>query len=314
MTGLVSLYRRLRPDLVHHVTAKPILYGTLAARIARVPAVVNAVTGLGEVFIQGTLKSRLISRILRSGYRIAAGHPNVRFIFQNEDDRRVFIDSAAMRPEQTVLIRGSGVDLDEFSPVTKRPNGRTVVILHSRMLWSKGVREFVDAARALRLTGARFLLVGDTDPDNPASIPLEQLSEWEKEGVVEHFGKGRDMRVLLGESHIACLPSYREGLPKSLIEAAAAGLPIVTTDVPGCRDVVEEGRNGFLVPERRVGPLARCLKTLIEDASLRERMGRESRKIAEKRFSIEGVVGATLNLYSDILPAGIDSRSLAPGR
>jgi glycosyltransferase involved in cell wall biosynthesis len=290
---LRRLYRRERPDLVHHFTVKPVLYGSLAARLAGVPAVVNSITGLGYLFLGKGIGRRLLRTLARTLYRLSLGRTRV--IFQNEDDRRAFLDLHLVRPEQADLVPGSGVDMTRFVPASE-PDGTPVVLLAARLLWDKGVGEFVEAARQLTVR-ARFVLAGDPDADNPAAVPPEQLRAWQEEGVVEWQGWQDDMPTVLAGANIFCLPSYREGLSKTLAEAAACGRAIVTTDVPGCRDVVAHGVNGLLVEPRNADALAEAISALLADPSLRRKMGAAGRRIAEERFSIEHVVGATLAMY-----------------
>jgi glycosyltransferase involved in cell wall biosynthesis len=290
---LRRLYRRERPDLVHHFTVKPVLYGSLAARLAGIPAVVNSITGLGYLFLGGGTRRRLLRTLARMLYRVSLG--GTRVIFQNEDDRRAFLDLRLVRPEQADLVPGSGVDVTRFVPAPE-PAGTPVVLLAARLLWDKGVGEFVEAARRLTVR-ARFVLAGDPDADNPAAVPPEQLRAWQEEGVVEWQGWQDDMPAVLAGASVFCLPSYREGLSKTLAEAAACGRAIVTTDVPGCRDVVAHGVNGLLVPPRNADALAEAIAALLADPSLRRKMGAAGRRIAEEHFSIEHVVGATLAVY-----------------
>jgi glycosyltransferase involved in cell wall biosynthesis len=207
-----------------------------------------------------------------------------------------------------VLIRGAGVDLDRFVPAPPR-KGPVIIVLASRMLWDKGVREFVDAARLLRARGvaARCVLVGTPDAGNPSAVAEAQLNDWQERGDVEWWGHRDDMPRVLAQAHVVCLPSYREGLPTILIEAAAAGLPLVATDVPGCREVVHPGVNGLLVPARDAASLAAAMATLAADETLRLRYGRQSRRLAEAEFGIGRVSLATLDLYASL----IDHR---PGR
>jgi glycosyltransferase involved in cell wall biosynthesis len=223
-------------------------------------------------------------------------------VLQNPDDQRELVSAGAVSPDRITLIRGSGVDLSEFL-IAPEPAGPPVVVLPSRLVWDKGVREFVDAASELRRNGvrARFALVGDRDPDNPTSVPPGQLEAWQASGIVEWWGHRHDMPSVFAESHLVCLPSYREGLPKVLLEAAASGRPIVTTDVPGCREVVRHGENGLLVPARSVGPLAHALRELIADPARRARFGRRGREIVEAEFSVERVVEAHVALYRERL-------------
>lgn len=296
---LASLYRRERPDLVHHVAMKPILYGSIAAALTGHPAVVNAVAGMGWLFTARTGWARslsgpvrtILARALRAGISLV----------QNPDDVRLLVEMGV--PESRIrCIAGSGLDVRAFSAVSP-PEDSPLVVLPARLLWDKGVGEFVAAARLLRQRGstARFLLAGEPDPLNPASIPPTQVAEWVREGVVEHAGWVADMPSLLAKCHIVCLPSYREGLPKALLEAAAAGRPIVTTDVPGCREVVTHGENGLLVPPRDVPALAHALQRMIEDAHLRTRLGASGRMRAEQQFALGSIVRQTLAIYREAL-------------
>lgn len=303
LARLILLYRRERPDLVHHVAMKPVLYGSVAARFAGKPPAINALAGMGWLFTSGTglarwLKPavrRALARVLRTGVTLV----------QNPDDALLVAQLGV--PESRVRrVAGSGVDLQQFRPqeLPAENIGPPIVILPARLLWDKGVGEFVAAARLLRRKGivARFLLAGEPDPLNPASISAEQVSRWTEEGVVEAPGWITDMPALLASCHVVCLPSYREGLPKSLIEAAAAGKPIVTTDVPGCREIVRNGDNGLLVPPRNPEALADALARLIENPELRRQMGARGRIRAEQEFGLDMVIRQTLALYYEALP------------
>ncbi len=302
IASLIALYRKVRPDLVHHVALKPVVFGSLAARAAGIKAVVNAVAGMGNLGGASGWAAKVLRGGLNLALRSVLDGEGTRVIFQNPDDREEFVRAGLVKPSRTVLVRGSGVDLRLFQP-TARTAAVPVILLPGRMLGTKGVREFVMAAAQLQSENvqARFILMGDRDPDNTDSIPDEQLRSWNTSGVVEWWGFREDVPAALAQVDIACLPSYREGTPKSLLEAAAAGLPIVTTDVPGCREVVRQGDNGFLVPARDAGALAEVLRTLITDRSLRERMGSRSRAIAEAEFSDQAVATATLAVYRDLL-------------
>lgn len=299
---LVRLYRVLRPDIVHHVALKPVIYGTIAAALAGIPRTINALAGLGYVFTSHRPLARLLRPAVLAAYRWLLGRPAGWVVLQNPDDRRELVSAGAVAPERITLIRGSGVDLAEF-PVTPEPAGPPVVVLPSRLVWDKGVREFVEAAGELLRNGisARFALVGDRDPDNPTSVPPGQLEAWQASGVIEWWGHRADMPAVFAESHLVCLPSYREGLPKVLLEAAASGRAIVTTDVPGCREVVRHGENGLLVPARTVGPLAHALGELIADPARRARLARRGREIVEAEFSVQRVVEAHVSLYRERL-------------
>ena len=300
---IYSAYRRERPDVLHHIAAKPLLYGSLAAFfLRRKPAIVNAPVGMGYVFSSREWLARLLRPLLRLGYRLLLNPGRSRVIFENPDDVAYFIENGVVRPSDAVLIRGAGVDVNKFRPVNF-PAGPPVVALVGRMLRDKGVYEFVEAAHRLHDAGvaARFVLVGDPDPENPASIPLDRLHSWHEQKGVEWWGWQDNMVSTWHHAHIACLPSYREGLPKALLEAAACGLPIVTTDAVGCREVVRNGDNGLLVPVGDTQALAQALHILIADADLRKRMGKESRARAEREFSSERVVSETLAVYRSLV-------------
>jgi glycosyltransferase involved in cell wall biosynthesis len=305
IAALFSLYRKVRPDLVHHLRLKPVLYGGLAAYTARVPAVVGLLTGLGYVFIAESRRALVMRKLVVLSCKVAFRHKNQRIVFQNPDDQGVFIQNKILPAEQTVLIKGSGVDVNTYVP-TPEPEGVPVVVLASRMLRDKGVVEFVEAARMLKAAGlsARFVLVGDTDPGNPTAISADQLRAWTGEGVIEWWGHQNDMRRVLSQSNIVCLPSLREGVPKVLIEAAACGRAIVTTDAPGCREIVREGENGLLVPVRNSKALAEALRVLIQSAALRGLMAAKGREIAVTEFSVERVVNETLGVYRELLASG----------
>lgn len=302
LAEIVRLYRRERPDLVHHVALKPTLYGALAAALTGVPAAVNALTGMGFVFTSTRLRARLLRPAVEAGFRLLLNRPGSRLVLQNPDDARMLTEAGVIAPERVVVIRGSGVDTAAFAPAPE-PDGTPVAALISRMLWDKGVGETVEAARLLkeRGVGVRVLLVGDPDPDNPASIPRARLEAWRAEGLVEWRGHVDDVAALLRRVHIAVLPSYREGLPKSLLEAAASGRPIVASDVPGCREITRQGENGLLVPVRDARALADAIARLAGDPALRWRMGRRGRALVEEAFSEAAVADRTLALYREML-------------
>ena len=299
---LARTYRQLRPDVVHHVAIKPVLYGALAARLAGVRRVVHAISGLGFAFTGAGAKARAFGAVARGAYRGALRGAGARTVFQNDDDRDHFVEAGLVRPEQTVLVRGSGVDLAAFTPGPE-PAGRPVVLYAGRMLWSKGVGDLVAAVPLLRAAGhdPRVVLVGHSDTANPEAIPEATLHAWVAGGLVEWWGRRSDMPAVLASAHVVVLGSEREGVPKVLLEAAGAGKPIVTTDVPGCRDVVEDGVNGRLVPVHDPGALAAALGGLLADPALRARMGAASRDRAVAEFSERLVADQTLAIYRDLL-------------
>lgn len=297
------LIGRLRPRLVHHVAMKPILYGGLASRLRGVPGVVHAVTGLGHLFVREDRAARLLRRIVLGLYRLALGHGNARAIFQNRDDLAMFVERGLVAPGIARLIRGTGVDMVAFHPAPALP-WPAVVLFPARILGDKGVHEFVAAARQLKAAGtaARFVLVGRRDLANPTDVPEETLRGWVAEGLVEWWGFRRDMPEVLRQATIVCMPSYREGLPRGLIEAAATGLPMVATDVPGCREIVEHEANGLLVPPRDAAATASALGRLIGDPELCRRQGAEARRRARRDYAVEDFVAATLALYRELSP------------
>ncbi len=299
--SLVDLYREIQPDITHHVTIKPVLYGTLAARLANVPAVINAISGLGFVFIATGLKAAIRRKMVSLAYRGILRHKNQRIIFQNKEDYSVFESAKIALRHNAVFIKGSGVDLSLFTP-TDEPSGTITVVLPARLLRDKGVTEFAAAAEILRRRNinVQMTLVGESDFGNPTAILESELQNWQSYKTITWWGYRDDMPEVLKASHIVCLPSYREGLPKSLIEACAAGRPIVTTDVPGCRDVVTHGDNGLLVPPKDASALADALEKLILDQDLRIRMGKRGRAKAEAEFSLDSVIEKHLALYAEL--------------
>jgi glycosyltransferase involved in cell wall biosynthesis len=300
--ALYWLMHTIKPDLVHLVTIKPVLYGGLMARMSGVAAVVAAISGLGTMFVAREGGRSWIRFAVEWLYRLALGHSNIKVVFQNPDDRSVVVGLGAVCDEQTVLIRGSGVLLSDY-PVLPEPEGLPVVTFAARLLKDKGVREFVEVARILKARGvpAEFWLVGSPDPGNPTSITEDDVKQWAQEGLVKVFGYRNDIAKLFAKSNIVVLPSYREGFPKVLIEAAASGRAVVTTDVPGCRDAIEPGLTGLLVPVRDTLALADAVQTLIGDTTRRQQMGAAGRALAEREFTVEKVVDTHLDIYREMV-------------
>lgn len=304
LTEIITLwriYRKERPDLVHHVALKPVMFGTIAAWLARLPAQVNAITGLGWLFISSNPLVRLVRPIFRGILCRALAQQGAITIVQNPEDLE-FLKDSGLSATRLRLIYGAGVDINVFHPVPQPPEPVCVMMV-SRMLWSKGVSEFVEAAQYLTELGirARFVLVGDPDSANPSAVPESVLRGWHGKNGVEWWGRREDIPRILRTAHIACLPSYREGLPKSLLEAAACGLPIVTTDTPGCREVVADGSNGLLVPVGNSKALANALGKLISNAEMRLKMGEQSRIRAVSEYSLDNVIKETLAIYQEAL-------------
>jgi glycosyltransferase involved in cell wall biosynthesis/peptidoglycan/xylan/chitin deacetylase (PgdA/CDA1 family) len=299
---LVRLYFAERPDVVHHVAMKPVLYGSVAAAVVRTPGVVNAIAGMGYLFTGGGAAVRLVRTGVLGLFRLLFSRKRARVVLQNAEDAALFSEKVGLGPQQVRLIRGAGVRVEEFVPATHGLRREPVVLLVARMLRDKGVREFVAAARTLRAKGVpgRFVLVGSRDPQNPNSLSSEELAAIVAAGEVEWLGQRSDIAELYARADIAVLPSYREGLPKSLLEAAAAGLPIVATDTSGCREVVDPGRNGLLVPVGDSAALAEALERLLRDADLRARWGAASRQRAEREFHEQVVFKGFLQVYEEV--------------
>lgn len=297
---LYRYYKKERPDIVHHVAVKPVTYGSLAAKWAKVPKVVNALSGLGFLYINAD-QNKLIHKFLHLLFRYSFKNPNITFILQNQDDMKLIQDLNILDSHQIKLIKGSGVDLNLFSYTEETNKEKIRVVLPARMLWDKGVGEFSEAASELHhkyKNTVEFILAGDSDMENKSGISSDILEKWTKEGHVSWIGFQKDMITVLTNSDVVVLPSYREGLPKSLIEACAIGRPIVTTDVPGCREVVDDGVNGYLIPVKDSKSLSLAIEKLILDKDLRVKMGKEGRKLAEREFSIESVIQKTFEIYA----------------
>lgn len=298
-----QLYRSLRPDLVHLVTIKPYLYGGLVGRLARVPCLVSAVAGLGSVFIRTDWRSRVFRALLYPIFRLAFGHPNQYAIMQNQDDASMLVNWGVLDSQKIRVLRGSGVNLTAFSQLDE-PDGVHTVCFAARLLRDKGVYDFVAAARLLRERGieARFWLAGDADTKNPTGLTESELQSLRNEGLVEVLGYQKDIPALFAKAHIICLPSfYGEGIPKALIEAAAASRAVVTTDHPGCREAVIPNESGLLVPVKSPEKLADALQRLIEHPVERVAMGQAGRLLAEREFAIEKIVQGHLEIYQELL-------------
>src|SRR5687768_8584650 len=285
LKALVQVLKAERPDLLHNFTVKCAVYGAFSARIAGVPAVVNAVAGMGYVFTSDRLKARALRPIVRVLMRGTLGSGHTRLILQNPDDADAFASSRLVPPQTIRVIRSSGVDTSRFRPVAlgeilgERP---LRVLLAARLLWEKGIREYVEAAALLKEQGRQieFLLAGMPDPGNPGSVAREDVELWQRQGLIDWLGHVEDMPALLSTVDMMALPSYyREGVPKSLVEAAACGLALVTTDLPGCREVVaRHGIDGLHVEPRDAVSLARLLGQLDDDRELLRRLGDNARR------------------------------------
>lgn len=296
LLALIRLFRELQPDVVFSYTIKPVIYGSLAARMAGVPCRISMVTGLGYAFSEAAsgMKQRLISMAARGLYRISL-KGNHRVFFQNPDDRELFQELRIVaRSEQAALVNGSGIDIEKFQPAPF-PD-RPVFLLIARLLWDKGIREYVEAARLIKSQHpqAVFRLVGWID-QNPTALTAEELQSWIDEDVIEYLGQLDDVRPAIASSSVYVLPSYREGTPRTVLEAMAMGRPIVTTDAPGCRETVEPGDNGFLVPVRDAPAIAEAMARFIDEPALIPRMGAASRRLTEVKYDVHRVNAVLLD-------------------
>lgn len=314
---LVRVLRQEKPDLLHNFTVKCAVYGGLAARLAGIPATVNAVAGMGYVFTSDSLKARTLRPLVRSLMRGTLDHRRSRLVLQNPDDAEIFTRSRLVRAERIEVIRSSGVDTARFRPTSMSGrDGRLRVLLAARLLWEKGIQEYVDAARQLKAQGRdiEFVLAGAPDPGNPRSARPADVQRWVQEGVITWLGHVEDMPALFATIDVMALPSYyREGVPKSLIEGAAAGLALITTNLPGCREVVtEHGVDGLIVPPRDASALAALIARLDDDRTLLRQLGARAREKALAEFDERMVIQRTVDVYERLLgrdaPGGVLAR------
>ncbi|MDC5850445.1 glycosyltransferase family 4 protein [Vibrio europaeus] len=299
---IISIYREVKPDIAHQVALKPVIYGGIAGALSTRPSIVNALGGLGFVFSSQKTLARMLKPVLSTLFKFALRGKSKKLILQNDFDRSVMLDNGILKDSNIVMIKGAGANLNEYS-VKPLPEGSPIVLLAARLLADKGVKEFVDAGRVLSKRGkdCRFVLAGQPDLENPTSIKQEEIDSWVQEGVIEYWGHQNDMPKALAASSIFVLPSlYGEGLPKVLIEAAACGRAIVTTDHPGCRDAIVNDETGILIEGRNVDSLVRAVEHLIDNKQLCESMGLKGRKYAEENFAIEQVIEVHLSLYQQL--------------
>jgi glycosyltransferase involved in cell wall biosynthesis len=299
---LRKIFRQVKPHIIHNIALKPVVLGSIAAQLANVRNVVNALVGMGYVFTSNETQARLLRPFVIRLIRHVLNKPNTCVVIENNDDLINLVEGRFAKRDAISLIKGAGVDLIKFAYM-KEPALPLKVVMVSRMLRDKGVNEFVQAASLLRteFSDVQFLLIGDIDSGNPTSISQKQLNDWNNSGCVQWIGNQTEIATLLAKSHVVCLPSYREGLPKSLIEAAAVGRPIVTTDVPGCREVVTDGINGFLVPPQNSSALAGAIRKLIVNPNLRVKMGATNRRKAELEFANEIIIVQTQEIYDSFI-------------
>jgi glycosyltransferase involved in cell wall biosynthesis len=302
--NIVRLYRRLRPDLVHHVSLKPIMLGTAAARCVPDAAVLNALTGRGYIFTARSVRARVLAPIVSLLLRLLSRRPKTLMLLENEDDRRFVVDTIGIVAERTAVAPGSGVDMRQFAVLPMPPDEPVAIGCAARMLHLKGIADLVSASRILRArkVAHRLVLAGGTDQENPDAIAEGTLHGWVQQDGIEWLGRIDDVRELWRQCHVAALASLGgEGVPLSLVEAAACGRPLVATDVPGSRDIARADVNALLTPPASPQLLADALERLIRDHELRNKFAADSRRIAETAFSLDRVLAATLALYDRLL-------------
>ncbi|MCP4118776.1 MAG: glycosyltransferase family 4 protein [Desulfobacteraceae bacterium] len=300
---LVQLYRRLKPDVVHHFTVKCVVYGSLAAKIAKIKKRVNAVAGMGLVFSSKKKSIRILRPFVIELFRFALSGKDSYLILQNPDDQKVFIDKKLIKAEKIHLIRGSGVDVNLFCPKphNNQLDGKCVnFLLASRMLWDKGIGLFVEIAKSFKDDKCvNFYLAGEPDPGNPNSVPVEVLHKWNDEGLIQYLGHVPHMDKLLSKIDVLILPTtYGEGVPRILIEGAAYGLPLIATDVPGCKEIVIHGFNGILIKPGDLNRFKKTVDLLVRNPEKRLMMGQRSRQLTLEEFDEEIVIRKTMALYS----------------
>ncbi|KJR40902.1 group 1 glycosyl transferase [Candidatus Magnetoovum chiemensis] len=300
---IIDIYIKEKPDIVHHVALKPILYGSIAANITKIPYIVNAFPGLGYIFSTKSLLTFLFKRLLVLLYRIIFSSSGTIAIFQNIDNMSYFVKRGIITKDKAFLIRGSGVDTHEFLPKPE-PDGVFTVMMASRMLWDKGVGEMIEAAKIFKTRNlpCRVVLVGKTDPENPNSVPDNILRQLNNDGIIQWWGYKENMAEIISMAHIIVLPTiYDEGVPKVLIEAASCARPIITTNMPGCRDIVRDNENGILIEPNDIDALTNAILKLMQSPELRDKMGKRGRAIVIEEFSTDIVVNTTTVIYENLL-------------
>jgi glycosyltransferase involved in cell wall biosynthesis len=299
LLAIRRLINKVKPDVLHLVTIKPVLYGGIASRFTSVKKVVAAVSGLGTLFLAQGIKADLKRKVGIGLYSLALRSKKTTVILQNPDDKQLLIDLKAVKVEQTKLIRGSGIDLSAFKAFSESLTGVPVVTFAARLLFDKGLAEYIDAIKILNKKGviANYQIIGDLDSGNSTSATVKDVEEWQSIANLKVLGYQKDMAKVFRDSNIIVLPSYREGLPKVLIEAAACGRAVITTDVPGCRDAIEKNKTGLLVRAKESQDLANAIERLVTDSKLRVKMGIAGRQLAEREFAIEKVVEQHLSIY-----------------
>lgn len=307
LRAIVKTYKEECPDIVHHFTIKCVVYGAIAAKIARTHASISAVTGLGHIFIDSSLRSRLLRPVVSMLLRFAISGDRSRLILQNPDDAALLTQSRLISNSRITVIRGSGVDTTRFRLVDRADREAPIrVLVACRLLRDKGIYEYIDAIKQIKTKklDVQFLLAGSPDSGNPSAVSLSLIRQWQTNNLITYLGQVEDMVQLLKEVEIAVLPSYREGAPRALIEAAATGLPLIATDVPGCREVVDDGVNGLLIPPKNASLLAEAITYLVRNPKIRERMGKAGRKKVLEEFDENIVLRKTFQVYKELQITG----------
>ncbi|WP_339138128.1 MAG: glycosyltransferase family 4 protein [Candidatus Electrothrix sp. GW3-4] len=297
-----SMYKKEQPDVVHNFTIKSVVYGSLAAQAVGVKKRIHAVTGLGHIFISQSLRARILRPLVKGLLRLALRGKGSRLILQNHDDRDLFLQHNLLTLKRIFIIRGSGVDTERFAPIQRKRKGKFRILLAARLLWEKGIKEYVEAAQFLshRTDELEFLLAGAADPGNPSAVPEQEIRKWQEEGLITILGHVEDMQQLMTEVDLMVLPSWREGTPRGLLEAASMALPIITTDAPGCREVVENEKNGFLVPAGDAVALAEKIEYLLDNPGTCSRFGQAGREKMCSEFAQEIVFRQTWEVYRSL--------------
>lgn len=297
------LFKRIKPNIVHLISVKPAILGGIVCRILKVPSVVFSITGLGSLYLSESFLFKFCKLAINQMYKLVFMHDNVKIIFQNKSDLGYFKKKINLDIKKTILIKGSGVSLKKYFP-TQIPSGRPVVLMASRFLKDKGIFEFVNSAKILKekKINAEFVLVGLEDPHNPSHISSFTIENWVKKKLISNWGYQKNMNKILSKSSVVVLPSYGEGFPKIIMEAAACSRAVITTNVPGCRDAVKPNITGILVPVKNSKALANAIIHLLKNKSKLREMGKKGLVYAKKNFGIQGIVAKNLDIYSELCP------------
>ena len=308
---LFLIYWKERPDIVHHFTIKCVLYGTFAAKLSGISKVVNAITGLGYIYNNQSIKAKLLNKVTKPLYFLVLNAKRSKVVFQNLDDLKLLVQKKYTSTKKSILIPSSGVDVERFHFKHPKADVKEIkVLLASRLVADKGINEYVKAAEWIKSQGysVKFILAGALYPDNPTAIAKEKILSWTHQGIIQWLGHIDNIEDVIDKADIVVLPSHGgEGVPKILIEAAAMGKALISTDVSGCRDVIDNGKNGFLVPPKQYMPLAKAIETLILEPDLRVNMGLRSRDKAIQDFNVKDVIQKTVAVYQSMGIQGVEA-------